>query len=36
MTRPRWSRLALYAYFAAALAVAVIIAAGIVWFKGQR
>ena len=33
MTRPRFSRLALWAYFAAALCIACVIAAGIVWFR---
>lgn len=36
MTPPRWTRLALYAYFAAALVIACVIAAGIVWFGRTR
>jgi len=36
VTAPRWSRIALWLYFAAALAIACVIAAGIVWFGRQR
>jgi len=36
MTAPRWSRLFLALYFAAALCIAAIIAAGVVWFGRGR
>ena len=33
MTRSRWTRLALWAYLYAAVAIAGIVAAGIVWLR---